>query len=85
MSERAGHDIGLDAAARDWSERIHQPAMRFLDAYLPDADVALRYDTELAILDHVWRLSQRAGHPIPLEEGAMDYALTRTNGTVPIA
>jgi hypothetical protein len=85
MSERAGHDIGLDTAARDWSERIHQPAMRFLDAYLPNADAGLRYDTYLAILDHTWQLSQRAGHPIPLEEGAMDYALAHTRGTVPIA
>lgn len=85
MSERAGHDIGLDAAARDWSERIHQPAMRFVAVYLPDADDGQRYDTELAILDHLWRLSQRAGHPVPLEEGAMDYALAHTRGTVPIA
>ena len=75
LSERAGHDVGMDAAARDWLMRYHEPLMRFLDSYLPDADTARRFDAYVNILNHTWRLSQEQQRTVPIEEGAMDYAL----------
>jgi hypothetical protein len=78
LSERAHKDIGLAAAARDWVARYHEPALAFLAAYLPDADPRTRYAEYLNILDHTWRMSRREARPIPVEEGAVDYALTHT-------
>jgi Domain of unknown function (DUF4032) len=77
MSEHAGHDVGLDAAARDWLTHIHRPAMEFLNSYLPSADPQTLYAEYLRILDHMWDLSQREGRPVSFEEGGMDYALAR--------
>jgi hypothetical protein len=78
MSERAHADIGMEAAARDWLARYHQPALAFLAAYLPGADPRTLYAAYLAILDHTWQLSRREHRPIPVEEGAVDYALAHT-------
>jgi hypothetical protein len=79
LSERAGQDIGLDAAARDWMFQVHQPSMAFLASYLPRADRSTRYGTYLAILDHTWEISQREQRPISFEEGAVDYALAEAH------
>jgi len=76
LSQREGHDIGMDAAARDWLTHYHEPLMRFLESYLPGVDPVRRYDAYIAILNHTWRMSLEQGRPIPIEEGAMDYALT---------
>jgi len=77
LSEEQGHDVGMEVAARDWYERVHLPLLSFLDAYLPDEDVTTRYATYADILDHTWQMSQREERPVPIEEGAMDYALTQ--------
>lgn len=77
LSEQAGHDVGVDAAARDWLAHFHRPAMEFLSSYLPAADQPTMYAEYLRILDHMWELSQREGRPVPFEEGGMDYALIR--------
>lgn len=78
MSERAGRDVGMAVAARDWLEYEHQPAMAFLESYLPHANSAMLYAAYVAILDHTWEMSLREQRPVPLEEGAMDYALRQT-------
>jgi hypothetical protein len=83
MSERAGHDVGLEEAVHDWQQRYHHAALAFLDTYLPDADPATRYAAYADILDHTWQMSLEQHRAVPLEEGAMDYALQRTRGTVP--
>lgn len=77
LSERAGHDVGIEAAAHDWREHIHDPLQAFLRSYLPDvADSAQRYAAEASILDRGWQLSQaEAKRPVPVEEAALDYAL----------
>jgi hypothetical protein len=75
LSERAGHDVGMDAAARDWLAHYHTPLMSFLESYLPGADAARRYEAYVSILNHTWRMSQEQRRVVPIEEGAMDYAL----------
>jgi hypothetical protein len=76
LSERAGRDVGMDAATRDWLTRYHQPLMRFLESYLPGADLTRRYEAYVSILNHTWRMSLEQHRAVPIEEGAMDYALT---------
>lgn len=76
LSERAGRDVGMDAAARDWLIHYHEPLMRFLESYLPSADLTRRYEAYVSILNHTWRMSLEQQRPVPIEEGAMDYALS---------
>jgi Domain of unknown function (DUF4032) len=75
LSEQAGHDVGMEAAARDWFETVHEPIFAFLRTLLPRDDPDALYAAYAAILDHTWRLSEDQQRPVPLEEGAMDYAL----------
>ena len=82
MSERAGRDVGMAAAARDWYEQEHRPAVTFLESYLPHADLVTFYSTYVDILDYTWEMSLRERRPVPLEEGAMDYALAQTRQTL---
>jgi hypothetical protein len=80
LSEREGRDVGMDAAARDWLTRYHQPLMRFLESYLPSADLTRRYEAYVSILNHTWRMSLEQQRAVPIEEGAMDYALSAERG-----
>lgn len=75
LSEQAKRDVGMDAAARDWLDRYHEPLLTFIGATLPDADTETTYVTYVAILDHAWQMSLRERREVPIEEGAMDYAL----------
>lgn len=75
LSEREGHDVGMDGAARDWLANYHEPLLRFLAVTLPDADTARRYETYIAILNHTWNMSLEQHRSAPIEEGAMDYML----------
>jgi hypothetical protein len=63
------------AAASDWYSRYHKPLLAWIAAYLPDTDSGASYATYVAILDHTWAMSRREGREVPIEEGAMDYAL----------
>ncbi len=80
LSEREGRDVGMDATARDWLVHYHQPLMRFLESYLPNADTARRYEAYVSILNHTWRMSLEQRRAVPIEEGAMDYALSAERG-----
>lgn len=75
MSERAGHDVGMETAARDWFQHYHLPTLAFLDTLIPGADNAAIYAAYVEILDHTWEMSEAQHRAVPLEEGAMDYAL----------
>ncbi len=75
MSEHAGHDVGMASAARDWYQNYHLPLLAFLDNFLPHADMTTTYGAYAAILDHTWDMSIEQHRPVPIEEGAMDYAL----------
>jgi hypothetical protein len=73
MGERAGHEISLQEAARDWYERYHLPAITLLRTYFPSESDSL--EVYLGVLDRKWQLSLRAGFEVSLEEAALDYAL----------
>jgi len=73
MGERAGREVSLEEAARDWYERYHLPAITLLCTYFPSEDDSL--EVYLGVLDRKWELSLRAGVEISLEEAALDYAL----------
>jgi hypothetical protein len=81
LSQRAGHDVGMEAAARDWLEQVHRPLMRFLDVYLSGADAGTRYAAYVGILNHTWQMSVSQGRAASIEEGALDYALAAGRAT----
>lgn len=83
MSERAGHDIGTEAAVRDWFEHYHKPLLAFLESYMPSATPAATYATYAEILDFTWDMSLRENRYVPVEEGAMAYALAHTSPPAP--
>lgn len=83
LSERVGHDVGMDAAARDWLVSYHKPLMAFLDSYLPNADTSQRFEAYVAILNHTWAMSLQQRRAVPIEEGALDYALASERGAQP--
>jgi hypothetical protein len=75
LSEQAGEDVGLVAAGEDWRQRYHDPLVRLLQAYAPGQP--MDYDRYLAIMQHLWELSQAEHRIVPIEEGAIDYLLPR--------
>ena len=75
LSEHAKRDTGLDAASADWLEHYHRPLVAFLHTYVPLADELAFFATYLAVLDHTWQMSKEQQRSVPIEEGAMDYAL----------
>jgi Domain of unknown function (DUF4032) len=85
LSERAGRDVGMDTAARDWYDQYHMPLLAFLDSYLPGADVGTRYHVYADVLDAIWEMSKREQRPVSVEEGAMDYALAAARASTPLA
>jgi uncharacterized protein DUF4032 len=85
LSERAGYDVGMETAARDWRTRVHAPLLGFLETYLPGADTATLYAEYAAILDHTWEMSVARRMAVPVEEGAMDYALAAARTRAPDA
>jgi hypothetical protein len=74
MSETAKRDVGLAAAAADWREKYHEPVIVLLKTYNPGTPID--YNRYLSIMIHIWRLSEQNGHPIPIQEGAIDYLLS---------
>jgi hypothetical protein len=78
LSEDRGYEVGLAEAGADWRAQYHDPVSQLLQTYTPDTP--LDYDRYLAIMQHIWALSQAAGHPIPIEEGAIDYLLPKVSG-----
>ena len=77
MSEEAGYDVGLVAAAEDWRMRYHDPLVALLLAYTPDQP--LDYTRYLAIMHYIWQISQREHRIVPIEEGAIDYLLPKAS------
>jgi hypothetical protein len=77
LSERAGHDVGMDAAADDWLTRYQQPAQAFLAAYAPEASADTAYATVLSILDLAWEMSKREQRAVSFEEAAVAFALAQ--------
>lgn len=73
MSEGAGHDVGLAAAANDWRIRYHDPLAQVFATYAPGQQ--MDYNWYLRIMNHIWKMSEQKGRPVSIEEGAIDYLL----------
>ena len=73
MSEQEGREVSLEEAAKDWYYRYHLPAILLLRNHLTSEQDPLK--AYFSIMDHKWKLSQKAGHEIPLDEAVVDWAM----------
>jgi hypothetical protein len=73
MSEKEGCDVSIEEAAKDWYDNYHLPAILLLRRYLTsDQDPLQAY---FALMEHKWRLSEKAGYEIPLEDAIIAWSM----------
>lgn len=73
MSEQEGREVSLEEAAKDWYFRYHLPTILLLRKHLTSEQDPLK--AYFSIMNHKWKLSEKAGHEIPLDEAAVDWAM----------
>ena len=73
MSEQEGREVSLEEAAKDWYTRYHLPTILLLRNHLTSGQDPLK--AYFSIMDHKWKLSEKAGYEIPLDEAVVDWAL----------
>jgi Domain of unknown function (DUF4032) len=73
MSNNEGRNVSLEEAARDWYTRYHLPTILLLRKLLTGRQDPMK--AYFSITDHKWKLSRKAGHEIPLDEAAVDWAM----------
>ncbi len=73
MSEQEGREVSLEESAKDWYTRYHLPTILLLRNHLTSGQDPLK--AYFSIMDHKWKLSEKAGYEIPLDEAVVDWAL----------
>ncbi len=73
MSEKQDGPVSVEEAARDWYDNYHLPAILLLRRHLTSGQDPLQ--AYFAIMLHKWRLSQKAGYEVPLEEAIVDWSM----------
>jgi hypothetical protein len=75
MSEKEGHDVSIEEAARDWYTNYHLPAILLLRQRLTSSQDPMK--AYFDIMEHKWNMSIKAGYEIPLEEAMLDWSMRR--------
>jgi hypothetical protein len=73
MSKGEGRDVSIEEAARHWYTHYHLPIILLLRKHLTSKQDPMQ--AYFSILQHKWKLSQKAGHEIPLDEAVVDWAM----------
>ena len=73
MSEHERRSVSLEEAAQDWYTHYHLPAILLLRNHLASGQDPLK--AYFSIMDHKWKLSEKAGYEIPLDEAVVDWAM----------
>jgi hypothetical protein len=73
MSKDEGRDVSLEEAARHWYTHYHLPTILLLRKHLTNEQDPMQ--AYFSIMQHKWKLSQKAGHEIPLDEAVVDWAM----------
>lgn len=73
LSKNAGHPVSLEEAAKDWYTRYHLPSILFLRQHLTKGQDPLQ--AYFSFLEYRWKLSQKAGYEVPLEEAALSWLI----------
>ncbi len=73
MSKNEGRDVSIEEAAHHWYYRYHLPTILLLRKNLTSNQDPMQ--AYFSIMQHKWKLSRKAGHEIPLDEAAVDWAM----------
>jgi Domain of unknown function (DUF4032) len=73
LSKNEGRMIPLEKAAKDWYTRYHLPTILFLRQHLTSGQDPMQ--AYFSLLEYRWKLSLKAGHEIPMEEAALEWAM----------
>jgi hypothetical protein len=73
LSKNEGHKVSLERAAKDWYTRYHLPAILFLRQHLTRGQDPMQ--AYFSFLEYRWKLSQKAGYEVPLEEAALSWLI----------
>ncbi|WP_211325978.1 DUF4032 domain-containing protein [Thermosporothrix hazakensis] len=72
-SQREKRPISIEEAARDWYERYHLPTILMLRRNLSSDQEPM--DAYFDIMDHKWKLSQKAGYEVSIEDAILDWSM----------
>ena len=75
MSKDEGRDVSIEEAARHWYTQYHLPAILLLRKHLTSKQDPMQ--AYFSIMQHKWKLSQKAGYEIPLDEAVVDWAMQK--------
>lgn len=73
MSEKEGRDVDIEEAAKDWYTRYHLPTILLLRQHLTSRQDPM--EAYFSIMRHKWKLSEKAGYEIPLDEAVVSWAM----------
>lgn len=73
MREKLEREVSIEEAARDWYTNYHLPTILLLRQRLTREQDPLQ--AYFGIMLHKWRLSEKAGYEIPLEDAILDWSM----------
>ncbi len=75
MSDKEKREVSLEEAARHWYTHYHLPAILLLRQVLTVGQDPLKAYFDVML--HKWKLSERAGYEIPLDEAVVDWSMQK--------
>jgi hypothetical protein len=73
MSKQEGRNVSIEEAARHWYEQYHLPTILLLRRVLTKGQDPMQ--AYFAVMLHKWRLSEKAGYEVPLDEAILDWSM----------
>lgn len=73
MNREQGRSVSIEEAAQDWYTRYHLPAILMLRRHLTSGQDPMK--AYFSIMQYRWKMSQKAGHEVPLDEAILDWSM----------
>ncbi len=77
MSKNEGREVSLEEASKDFYTHYHLPLILLLRKYLTKGQDPLQ--AYFSLLHYRWKLSNKEGREIPMDEAIVDWAMTHTD------
>jgi len=73
MSAREGREVSIEEAAQHWYTYYHLPTILLLRRFLTSGQDPMK--AYIDVMVHKWKMSQRAGYEVPLDEAIIDWSM----------
>jgi hypothetical protein len=73
MSRDEGREVSIEEAAQHWYTHYHLPAILLLRRHLTRGQDPMQ--AYFAVMLHKWRLSEKAGYEVPIDEAILAWAM----------